>query len=117
MAIETELSLLEVHQRLLGRYDIDAWHWNAETPPLEICLGCILVQHTAWANVEKALANLRVTGALSFDALAALPEAELAALVRPAGTPLTKARRLKAFLDLARGSGGLAELLARPPDE
>ena len=114
MSIETETSLIEIHQRLVAHYDIEAWHWNAETPPLEICLGAILVQHTAWANVEKALANLRTASALSFAALASLSEEELTALIRPAGMPLTKARRLKAFLGLARDEGGLDEFLGKP---
>jgi endonuclease-3 related protein len=117
MALRTEVSLLEIHERLMGRYDTAGWHWNAQTPPLEVCIGCILVQHTNWANVEKALANLRATEALTFEALDAMPEEELAALVRPAGTPLTKARRLKAFISVARQAGGLNALLSLPIEE
>jgi endonuclease-3 related protein len=117
MALSTEISLLDVHERLTARHDVSVWHWNAQTPALEVCVGCILVQHTSWANVEKALTNLRAAGALSFEALDALSEEVLAALVRPSGTQVTKARRLKAFLTLAREAGGLEALLSLPVDE
>jgi endonuclease-3 related protein len=125
----TETAFLHaVHERLAAWYDIDRWHWRDETPALDICLGAILVQHTNWSNVEKALAHLRAfltaqPEALEGPALSALeviadlPEAELAAIIRPAGTPMTKARRLQAFADLARKHGGLNELLSIPPAE
>jgi endonuclease-3 related protein len=106
-----------VHQRLLARYDIGGWHWRVDTPALEICLGAILVQHTNWANVERALAKLREAKAISLETIDALSEAALAELVRPAGTPIPKARRLKAFADLARRAGGLEALLAKEPAE
>jgi endonuclease-3 related protein len=104
----------EVHRRLLRRYDVGVWHWRDDTPPLAICLGAILVQHTAWTNVERALTNL---GARSLEEIAALPENELAALIRPAGTPLPKARRLRAFAALVLDHGGFAALFALPEDE
>jgi endonuclease III related protein len=116
MEKETDL-LLEVHERLLRHYDIDRWHWRAETPPLDVCLGAILVQHTAWSNVEKAMANLRASDTLSLETLAALPEDELAALVRAAGTPLTKARRIQVFVNLVLNYGGFDGLFALPDDE
>ena len=106
--------LLALHAHLAGRYDIDRWHWRDDTPPLAICAGAILVQHTAWANVEKALANLQAAGVDSIDKLALLPEDELALLVRPSGTPLTKARRLKVFAALVEAYGGFEGLFALP---
>jgi endonuclease-3 related protein len=104
------LSLLDIHERLLARYDVDRWHWQEASTPTEICLGAILVQHTSWTNVEKALANLREAGAASFEAIAALSEAAVAQLVRPSGTPAVKARRLKAFAELLRVYGGFEGL-------
>ncbi len=92
-------------------HDINVWHWRPETPAMDICLGAILVQHTAWTNVERALTNLRRLNPLSLEALAEMPEAELGQLVRPAGMPLTKARRLKAFANLAGEAGGIEALL------
>jgi len=106
--------LLEVHERLLAHYDIDRWHWQEDSTPTEICLGAILVQHTSWINVEKALANLREAGAASFDAIAGLSPEEIADLVRPSGTPVVKARRLKAFAELLLEKGGFDGLFGLP---
>ncbi len=118
-SVHPEASLLrEVHQRLAQHYDLERWHWKETgTPPLDVCLGAILVQHTAWTNVEKALANIRAAGADRLDVLHELSEAELAVLVRPAGTPLPKARRIKALVELAQAHGGFDGLFARTAEE
>lgn len=68
-----------------------------EAERFEICAGAILTQNTAWPNVEKALRALQEAAALAAGAILDLPEAELAALVRPSGYHNTKARKLKAF--------------------
>ena len=102
---------------LLDHYDIDRWHWRDDSPALDICLGAILVQHTAWSNVEKAIEGLLAAGALSLEAVATLPEDEIARYVRPAGTPLTKARRVQTFARLVLERGGFATLLALPAAE
>jgi len=57
----------------------------------------VLTQNTAWSNVERALANLRRARAMSARRLAALPPETLASLIRPAGYPRVKARRLQAL--------------------
>jgi endonuclease III related protein len=106
-----------VHDRLLAHYDIDRWHWRQDAPPLDVVLGSILVQHTAWANVEKALDNLRKLPELSVAALLAFSEEELALLVRPAGTPLTKARRIQTFTRMVVEHGGFEGLFAMNPGE
>jgi endonuclease-3 related protein len=109
--------LLEAHERLLAHYDVDRWHWREASTATDICLGAILVQHTSWTNVEKALANLRGAGAASFEAIAALGEDEVASLVRPSGTPSVKARRLKVFAELVLSRGGFEGLFSLPTDE
>jgi endonuclease-3 related protein len=109
--------LLEAHERLLAHYDVDRWHWREASTATDICLGAILVQHTSWTNVEKALANLRGAGAASFEAIAALGEDEVASLVRPSGTPSVKARRLKVFAELLLSRGGFEGLFSLPTDE
>jgi endonuclease-3 related protein len=109
--------LLEAFGRLREHYDLDRWHWQESTPAFDICAGAILVQHTAWTNVEKALANLRDAGAFSIEGIARLDDEALAALVRPAGFPRTKARRLKAFASLALDCGSLDALLRLPASE
>ena len=116
--MDRETALLRlVHERLLAHYDIDRWHWRNDTPPLDICLGAILVQHTAWTNVGKALDNLRAAGFWSVEAIAKASPEELTALVRPSGTPTIKARRLHAFAELVLNHGGFEALFALPAAE
>ncbi len=103
--------------RLDARYDYSSWHWQPDTPPDLICIGAILVQHTQWSNVELALERLRDANALSLDAIHTLPEERLAELVRPAGTPMVKAKRLRSLAQLALDHGGLDALLALPTSE
>ena len=64
-------------------------------------------------NVEKALAALREAGVWSFEAIAALPPSELAAIIRSSGYYNAKARKLQAFAAHALARGGLAPLLAQ----
>jgi endonuclease-3 related protein len=109
--------LSHLHALLEAHYDLDRWHWRADTSALDICLGAILVQHTAWTNVEKALVNLREAGIDSVDGIAALSEEALALLVRPSGTPMPKARRLHALAALVLEYGGFAGLFDRPEAE
>jgi endonuclease-3 related protein len=79
-----------------ARFGHQDW-WPGETP-FEVCVGAILTQNTNWTNVERAIANLKSAGVLAPEKLFALPEAELARLIRPAGYFNVKARRLRFFL-------------------
>jgi endonuclease-3 related protein len=54
-----------------------------------------LTQNTAWANVERSIANLRQAGALSPEKLATLPLPQLEGLIRPAGFFRQKSLRLQ----------------------
>ncbi|GAC1634782.1 MAG: endonuclease [Candidatus Acidiferrum sp.] len=60
-------------------------------------MGAILVQNTAWKNVEAAIRNLRDEKLLTSSAMHSFPESKLAALVRPSGYFRQKAKKLKAF--------------------
>ncbi len=113
----TSQALLEIYRRLEEACHVDGWHWRADSDWFEVCTGAVLVQHTAWANVEKALTRLREAGAFSHRAIVSLPEEELAELVRPAGMSLQKARRLKAFAALVERHGGAEGLFALPTDQ
>lgn len=73
-------------------------HWWPGETPFEVCVGAILTQNTAWTNVERAMAHLRVARVLEPKELFALPEKKLAELIRPAGYFNVKARRLRSFL-------------------
>lgn len=110
--------LRHVYDRLLAAYGPRGW-WPGAESPFEVVVGAILTQNTAWANVERTLPRLREAGALTVAGVRAIPEPELAALLRPAGYFNTKARKLKAFvamLDASHG-GSLERLLALPADE
>ncbi len=87
--------LLQVYGRLFDSYGPQGW-WPAGSR-FEIIVGAILTQSTAWLNVEKALASMRASGCWSFEAIAAWPEPELAAVIRSSGYYNAKARKLQAF--------------------
>src|SRR5262245_51360404 len=89
-------NLLEVYERLLARFGPQHW-WPGDSP-FEIMVGAVLVQNTAWRNVERAINNLREAGVMNPRALYALPPAELAELIRPAGYFQVKAKRLRNLL-------------------
>jgi endonuclease-3 related protein len=87
--------LLEIYQRLFACYGPQHW-WPGESP-FEVMVGAILTQSAAWGNVEKALVNLKVVGALSAEALRRLSLPELAKLIRPCGYYHAKALKLKSL--------------------
>lgn len=109
--------LPEVYGRLLDRYGPQGW-WPGEGP-FEVIVGAILTQSTAWTNVEKALAAMRDAGCWSFEAIAALPEEQLAATVRSSGYYNAKARKLRAFARhvLEKYGGDLDVLFAKDVPE
>jgi endonuclease-3 related protein len=108
----------DVYQRLFEAYGPRGW-WPGAESPFEVVVGAILTQNTAWVNVERALARLRAAGALSVEGVRAIPEPDLAELLRPSGYFNTKARKLKAFVAMleAEHGGDLGGLLALPLDD
>ncbi len=99
-----------MYERLRGAFGHAGW-WPGDSP-FEVCVGAILVQNTAWANVERTLNGLKKRRLLSFRALERLSASRLAPLLRSSGTFRVKARRLRAFLDfLSSEYGGRAEAM------
>jgi endonuclease-3 related protein len=96
--------LLPAYQRLLSAFGPQHW-WPGESP-FEIMIGAVLVQNTAWRNVERAIANLRDAGVMQLRALYELPADELAELIRPAGYYQVKAKRLRNLLRFVVDSYG-----------
>jgi endonuclease-3 related protein len=86
-----------IYDRLWRAYGPQHW-WPARTAT-EVVVGAILTQNTAWANVERAIGNLRRARRLTWRALRDLPEGTLAELIRPSGTYRVKTARLKAFVE------------------
>jgi endonuclease III related protein len=101
---ETRRLLLRVYRRLRAKFGHAGW-WPGDSP-FEVCVGAILVQNTAWVNVERTLRSLRARGLLSYEALSRLPVSRLAPLLRSSGTFRVKARRLRAFLDFLGAEWG-----------
>lgn len=96
------------YRTLLDHHGPQHW-WPAQTP-FEVMVGAVLVQNTAWKNVERAVTQLREAKALDADTLLALPEAELAQLIRPAGYFNVKAKRLRHLVRWSRDQGGMDKL-------
>lgn len=88
--------LLAVYRRLYRHFGPQQW-WPGDGP-FEVIVGAILAQNTSWANVEKAITNLKEAGVLSPREMAALDSQELAGLIRPSGYYRVKANRLHHFL-------------------
>lgn len=68
----------------------------------EIAVGAVLTQNTAWTNVEKALSSLAAAGVRLPADILALPQADLAVLIRSAGYHNQKARSLAALAEFFR---------------
>lgn len=102
----------ESYDLLLKRYGPQHW-WPAQTR-LEMMLGAILTQNTAWTNVEKAIANLKKNGALHFDVLERATHREIAEWIRPAGYFNQKAGYIKGMIQAVRSrfDGSLERLFA-----
>ena len=85
--------LPEVYRVLYDRWGPQGW-WPGQTR-LEIIVGAILTQNTAWTNVEKAIRRLKKESALDLKVLRDAGNAVLAEWIRSAGYFNVKARRLK----------------------
>ncbi|MGA2334327.1 MAG: base excision DNA repair protein [Terriglobales bacterium] len=99
-----------------------AWgrqHWWPARSRFEVIVGAYLTQNTAWANVEKALANLRKARLLTLRGIRRTPQPELGQLIRPSGYFRQKAQRLKTFVSFLdqRYGGSLARMFAQPTAE
>ena len=109
--------LEEVYDRLYRAYGPQHW-WPGDSA-FEVLVGAVLVQNTAWKNVEKAIGNLREEGLLDPHKLLAMEDEELAELIRSAGYYRMKTRRLKNLLRMLveRFDGSLETMFAEPVEE
>ena len=87
---------MQLYRRLYRHYGDLQW-WPGDSP-LEISVGAILTQNTAWTNVEKALKRIKETHSLSVASLGRMTHKRLALLIKSAGYFNVKARRLKNFI-------------------
>jgi endonuclease-3 related protein len=110
-------TLRAFHRRLLRHYGPLGW-WPGDTA-FEVIVGAVLTQNTAWANVEKAIANLKQAGVLELRSIQRLRAPRLAGLIRPAGYFNVKARRLQNLVRAitADWGGDLERMFAAPTEE
>jgi len=87
---------LKIYDKLSETLGSQYW-WPGESP-LEVAIGVILTQNTAWKNVEKAIANLKKEGLLSVKAIYNAKEIDIARHIRSSGYYNQKAKKLKAFI-------------------
>jgi endonuclease-3 related protein len=116
-AREPEATVRAIYRKLSRAWGRQHW-WPAETP-FEVIAGAILTQNTSWTNVERAMANLRSTGALNVESIRELALPKLEEMVRSSGYFRQKAQRLKnfvAFLD-ARYGGSLEQMFTSPTEQ
>src|SRR2546430_8752292 len=106
--------LRRLYAALERRFGPQRW-WPGRTP-YEVSVGAVLTQPTAWTNAARAVAALRARRLLTPRRLAALGEAEVARVIRAAGTPRVKARRLGALTRwlLGRFGGAFAPMRRLP---
>ncbi len=108
--------LLEIYHLMRAHFGHRDW-WPGDTP-LEIIIGAILTQNTAWQNVEKAIGNLKAHKALSIPRLRDVDTSQLAQWLRPSGYFNQKAKKIKAFIDfLDQHYGGSISRMAQAPLE
>lgn len=98
MPVPRAETIHDMFGRLWNAYGPQEW-WPADDPT-EIVVGAILTQNTAWANVVRAIENLKRARCLSWHALHDIGERELSHLIRSSGTFRIKAARLKAFVEV-----------------
>lgn len=70
-------------------------HWWPGESVLEIIVGAVLTQNTAWKNVEKAIDNLKSRNLLTIEALYNIDIKDLSDIIKPSGFFNIKGRRLK----------------------
>lgn len=89
--------LLSYFDTLLHYFGPRHW-WPGETP-FEVIIGAILTQNTTWKNVEKTITVLEQRGLIDPDKLRAVPEHELAQLIKSSGYFNQKAKKIRHFLE------------------
>ncbi len=115
--VEPGVTLRQFFAKMLAELGPQDW-WPARTR-LEIILGAILVQNTAWQNAARALKQLRQRGLLNLARLQSASRVELESCVRPAGFFRQKTRTIQNFLGwLERNCrGSLATMFSLKAEE
>jgi endonuclease-3 related protein len=105
----SEPKVSEVYQNLFDKFGPQNW-WPGETR-LEVIIGAVLTQNTAWKNVEKAIKNLKNAGFINVQGLMDVEPKMLAELIRPSGYYNIKSLRLKEVITFLSRNRGIENLL------
>jgi endonuclease III related protein len=105
-----------LYRALSSYYGPSGW-WPGEGP-LEVIIGAVLTQNTAWANVEKAIANLKAASMIDLRRIHEADGECLAAFIRPVGYYNIKTLRLKNLVQaiMEATSGSLAAFFDQDRD-
>ena len=111
------LPLSDIYEKLLEHHGPQQW-WPADSP-FEVMVGAVLVQSTAWRNVEHAIGNLKSSDSMSPAAIREMGLETLEQLIRPSGFYRVKARRLRALCEYLgdRFSDSIVLMGERPTHE
>lgn len=109
------MTFKQVFNKLSKQYGPQYW-WPADTP-FEVMVGAVLTQNTAWTNVEKALANLKINHSLTAESIVNASPEKLGQWLRPSGYFNIKAKRLRNFCDWYISHGGYQKLKSWPTDQ
>jgi endonuclease-3 related protein len=112
---EIRRQLRAIYRVLYQAYGPQHW-WPGDTP-FEVMVGAVLTQNTAWANVEKAMANLKRERLLTPSRMFNLEPGKLALLIRPCGYFNIKTKRLRHLLSFihTRYSNSLTRMFSTDP--
>ncbi|MBI5211103.1 MAG: hypothetical protein HY927_14120 [Elusimicrobia bacterium] len=97
-------------------YRPGTWGRLSARQRLEVCLGTLLTQNTAWDNASRAVEGLNRRGLMSLGNLGRAPLGALQRAIRCSGYFRQKALKIKAFVRHARRRGDLGRWLAGPLD-
>jgi len=89
------MTFFQVYKKLLKHYGRQYW-WPADSP-FEVMVGAILVQNTAWSNVERAISNLKSHSCLTPKNILQTAQTDLAEWLKPSGYFNIKMQRLRNF--------------------
>jgi endonuclease-3 related protein len=105
--------LTEIYDSLFKSFGSQYW-WPGDTD-FEVVVGAILTQNTNWANVEKAIKNLKTAKVFTLKKLHQINQEKLAELIKPSGYFNVKAKRLKHFIEwlFANYNGSLSKLFTQ----
>jgi len=127
------LELPRLYERLMAHFGPRRW-WpvtpetggeplysggpRTDAQRLEVILGAILAQNTAWRGAARAVTNLYDAGLVDFGRLLETPPEVLAPLLRPSGYFNQKAKKIKALLAALHARYGLNwQTIRREPVE